>query len=990
MPPAPKSPRTILLTSLLKHSPQAMDGSGTASWSSFANPTDSSTLRTLLLTMERSLKTGATSEVANFLAPDGKTLLWAPLTEGTRQILGSHLVDHELEAAWRAAGGSHGEAIDGGPSLSRGPLANSRHEIVVLAVNRTRTGSDRRLFGDLWNAMAESYLEALRTAKNGQELSLVPVFKSGKPVAAVVFSVRDASPLLRPHPANDLVRGDVLAPNPLQRIVVEATARVVPSPKDGELQATLELSRWLNHEGQATTFSALLSPIYSPNRSTRLAFDLAQIKVPEASLVRVGALDLEPGELPPLPDGGDTTNREQRRVGLLIADYRPPLQTTVAQDKVVEVLVQLQLPLRRAQPGGQDDGPAAVPASLLEAAPPFIEPRRRGERPLVILRPGESGATEPLVLEGRESSDRSRREMTLQLRRLRRHSVEAQPERAMIIDRTPFLVAEVELNALGTDEKALDLPELGNWSLGGENGSGWELLSQDFTLRLPPQGLGEQLERRSGEGIEVGERSELRFSPPAALVLGAAPFEQRFAEAQWNLRRLLERPGQRLPGAPIRKLTFELLYGLSTTVEASGLMLSELFSRFGVPAEQVEGLLLAWPATQAQKDAFKGFGHAWTKRLQELASRLAVLEPWSVREPDAPLRLTEGVRGQLRAEADLRYPILGAEPPPGSSIPNHPDGLAGGVAWGFESANVYEATWRDPRSVSAVVERPMFSALGGWGFQKTVFDEGRQAIYSDVAMGRTFYYALERIGRVGVLWNRAKHVIGQWRRACNLPASSPGTSAGRSCARCGSSSNSSSPEGLSRARVETRSRPGPCSAPSSRLSASRWTRRGVVTSASWAGRYRCGGRGKTRAPTRNRASASPSRPPRIRAPRSSRSRSTSRRSWSSLRTPGPARAPTATSGKRSRGSTSSTCPCLGPLTRRWPTASSEDVAVRWSATRARRPRSRPLRSRNLAMAASSAPARHNPSKPGCATSPSSVAIPCRRSRAAQVLASKRS
>src|SRR5262249_53583490 len=95
-----------------------------------------------------------------------------------------------------------------------------------------------------------------------------------------------------------------------------------------------------------------------------------------------------------------------------------------------------------------------------------------------------------------------------------------------------------------------------------------------------------------------------------------------------------------------------------------------------------------------------------------------------------------------------------------TQAPHSKDGLAGGVIWGFESANIYDQFWGEPKSFSgSQLANPFFSSLGGWGNQKAVFNGGLTTIYANVAMGRTYFYSVERLGRIGVFWNLAKHVI---------------------------------------------------------------------------------------------------------------------------------------------------------------------------------------------------------------------------------------
>src|SRR5207237_10431311 len=81
---------------------------------------------------------------------------------------------------------------------------------------------------------------------------------------------------------------------------------------------------------------------------------------------------------------------------------------------------------------------------------------------------------------------------------------------------------------------------------------------------------------------------------------------------------------------------------------------------------------------------------------------------------------------------------------------------------------IYESVWaHDPvidtphlvEATEASLARVYFSALGGWGSQEAKFDNRRQTIAAYVEMGRVSELRIERVGRIGVFWNRAKHVI---------------------------------------------------------------------------------------------------------------------------------------------------------------------------------------------------------------------------------------
>ncbi|WP_130213915.1 hypothetical protein [Bradyrhizobium genosp. SA-3] len=85
--------------------------------------------------------------------------------------------------------------------------------------------------------------------------------------------------------------------------------------------------------------------------------------------------------------------------------------------------------------------------------------------------------------------------------------------------------------------------------------------------------------------------------------------------------------------------------------------------------------------------------------------------------------------------------------------------LKGGATWGFESKNIYDEVAAAPSSTRGQIVNPGFSALGGSGFVRAFFANGKTRIVSDTSFGRTHTYAVERIGRIARHWNVAKHVV---------------------------------------------------------------------------------------------------------------------------------------------------------------------------------------------------------------------------------------
>lgn len=350
-------------------------------------------------------------------------------------------------------------------------------------------------------------------------------------------------------------------------------------------------------------------------------------------------------------------------------------------------------------------------------------------------------------------------------------------EEVFVLDRDPFLLAMVRytpVRALQNEVK--DTQEIAWWTNASVEGAAWHVVSKfgRFDLILPPQVVGEAMLK----GKEIGETDlvPFRLAPPATQTLEASYTPQQFVEVPWNLRRLLGFAGQRDPGAGIVELQYELLYGLACVAKPSEMLrFAEIFSTVG----RIPGMLPPFRSASSKDDTqiVEMLRRDWADLYRRYKSRLAVFE---VRRPganfgrtddvskDPPevLSLSDGVQCTLRQNADLYYPAWGTKPADSQCDQGSDDefnvcsdGLKGGATWGFEAPRLYHATVRNPRSDSARLTGPYFSALGGWGFQKVTFDNNRTTIYSHTAMGRVFSYSLERIGRIANYGNLAKHVI---------------------------------------------------------------------------------------------------------------------------------------------------------------------------------------------------------------------------------------
>lgn len=571
----------------------------------------------------------------------------------------------------------------------------------------------------------------------------------------------------------------------------------------------VRFQRFKNTQGRDLTFEARFFPSekvdFEPRKAPiELEFDLEKPD-PSSRAATVGSLDIEftgngapPGQRPPAPIPG---------LQMQVSFARPAAdQAQPTPDSFIPIIDRLEVifPVARALPGGQADlveeqyvpdnaGTTAEVTAKDNAAE--IERNFQLERPLVIplapqrhvldvrLPAGDASlpsGSEPmrLTLDGSERT-RGSESQTLSFSLQKRAGSDAgtplqgspASQSLLIIDRQPMLVAMVLSTALeGTPGTAGQ--ELATW--GGLN-SDWKLIgakdsapSGIFRLMLPPQTMGEAMERDKGAG-DIAEDTpiDFRFSPPALITLKAEDQTTRYSEAPWNLRRLLNQVGSASPGATFVDARFELLYGLSCEVNEQHLRLAELATRLGKLRPRLKSELpwLLEKPNQKQRKAYEEYRLRWSRYHRRYLSRLAVMELLDTRK-SGDLLLQDEVTFHLRHNAKLRYPIVDAQT--GASvgstdlalrIPQEADGLAGGVAWGFESQNIYEALWRDPDSTSGQLTKPHFSALGGWGRQTASFDSNLTTVTSETSMGRVSYVSIERRGRIGCLWNRAKHVI---------------------------------------------------------------------------------------------------------------------------------------------------------------------------------------------------------------------------------------
>ncbi|MGJ5065225.1 hypothetical protein [Bradyrhizobium oligotrophicum] len=353
-----------------------------------------------------------------------------------------------------------------------------------------------------------------------------------------------------------------------------------------------------------------------------------------------------------------------------------------------------------------------------------------------------------------------------------RSVVDSNRLRAVVIDPEPFLVAALEVPSV-IDQATLDQTdgEFAIYRLSDIEGQEWSFarVAEGFDLYLPPQGIGEAMEKGrpwppiSGEVDANPSTIDYRFAPTARLWLVDREVVRRYGEAPWNLRRRFGTPADRTPGNEVAGLRAELLYGLAMQLRGDSLRVAEIGARIGALRTNLAAIESSANETKqgkVRRTVFNAFRARWAFIAKAYNTRVALLEPW--REGTSSQFVAEtGVDFLLRVSKDGNLPGGGTAADMRSPLDPSPSapGLTGGATWGFESANVYTETIGKLRSTGGRIVAPGFTALGGFGKLTAEFANGKTRIGAEVTLGRTHRYVVERLGRIGLVWNRAKHVI---------------------------------------------------------------------------------------------------------------------------------------------------------------------------------------------------------------------------------------
>lgn len=492
--------------------------------------------------------------------------------------------------------------------------------------------------------------------------------------------------------------------------------------------------------------------------------------------LRFGALDITLG----LPEAHlnegfdwleDTPHFEEDRPGLTV---KLSNSTTINGYRIAHWYVDLKLRALRVAAGGQDSEHG------FESSARYLAK----DRPLVINLIDEPFYEQVLWEINEEASEDIPQTISFSLvKDISSRQVQGKVD-VLVIDSMPFSVMRVysELN------QAEDV--LASYVRDTESSGEWRIASaaeDNLVLLMPPQVIGEETikgEIKTSGEIEdkipiPDELMDFRLSPAARLQLDRSSLPRAREIAPWDTRRLLTGNETDFPGVWLTGLDAELLYGMPFYAQIPYLRLTEfdgwlgrhpidmdLRNRIASALNKEEGNtpksririryakeFLAWYRALMSRSAFF---HPYRHLLERDASRQRITESFS-----------EGVQHRLRSTRETAHPFKPRDYAvresaqnglmPHTSLGRHP--LRGGVDWGFQSENIYGELTKTPFSVASTLAGLGLSPLGGDGAQEAVFSNGKTVIASLTESGRIVRITITRIGRISMLWNRARHVI---------------------------------------------------------------------------------------------------------------------------------------------------------------------------------------------------------------------------------------
>lgn len=381
-------------------------------------------------------------------------------------------------------------------------------------------------------------------------------------------------------------------------------------------------------------------------------------------------------------------------------------------------------------------------------------------------------------------------------------------------DKTYFFNArpyiEAQLNAIKFDAESGD--RIATWRSDDPDGAQWRFGYSELNFKLPPQAVGEEMERGNRfwpnsttpiptSYIKNNRPIRFRFSPPTRVTIRPGILDRRYNKNPANFREIIR-------NSDVERFETEAVYPLSMKFARDQnrepeVRMTEVAEFFGRPAENLpffdgktdenefpkfiseedllDDYLAKWyqgvPGVVKQgKASYIKMRSAQSAARINFVSRLAVMHLHDPYRKDHKLFLTKGIEFRLRS-CNEGAPALANPLPAGVDLGKdqkkiaenfltkdsidweNVESIRGGLIHTMEFPSELVAVLRGPVTRDGVIENLSFSALGASGKVSASFDNGRTTFTAEVQYGQASRIVKTRVGRIGVLWNKAQHVI---------------------------------------------------------------------------------------------------------------------------------------------------------------------------------------------------------------------------------------
>ncbi|MBN8490296.1 MAG: hypothetical protein J0M00_02550 [Burkholderiales bacterium] len=387
-------------------------------------------------------------------------------------------------------------------------------------------------------------------------------------------------------------------------------------------------------------------------------------------------------------------------------------------------------------------------------------------------------------------------------------------EESVFLQVRPFFVGVVQPADIDAEAGLL----IATWASNDPEGAQWRVPDATVSVTFQPQAVGEAMERGARFWTKDGKPwldpsgpVAYRFSPPTQIVVRPSVRERRYNKSPSNLAAVFTL-------AKVESFTTEMVYPVEAKFEVShqglpDVRVAETASMLGRPAENLERLpdaddpmLKRWirvafsgeaaayavDRDSALHEPLKDLRSAHSAARSGFSARLAqfhLYDPWSAQ---GGLGLKEGLRFRIRDRNAGAPPLANPLPQWKKEYGQDPevvltdlspakmqeiaaggwafladkgawgeggDSIPAGVVHTIEFASELVAVLRAPVATGGEIESLALSALGASGRMSVSFDEGRTTFIAETNFGQLSRLIKVRIGRVGVLWNKAKHVV---------------------------------------------------------------------------------------------------------------------------------------------------------------------------------------------------------------------------------------